>query len=367
MIADAQPAPSLPKGAGSITQTMDNGMAYDPNSTRQQGNEAYSFVSEPRAVQAAGVARKKYRDPSEADQRAQPVNIMYDRRIHRGNTYASPVIPLHAQPDPVEVQKQNEIKRRLKAKRRAEAQRRVRTPDAVDGRKHIDIQTDLYLEELSDKIPEAFAATQTDAFLDRAPSPLYIPQKSGSDVATQVYEGELFDFDFEVEPILEVLVGKTLEQALMEVAEEEELAVLKKHQLAYEEKRNAELAEVQRMEDAERRRTEEKERRLTEQIRLMKEKQDAAEKVAARAFAQAYLSNLVPSVFDSLSSNGYFYDTIEKEVETLFLPWLSGEVDKNMVKLSTARTFTDEIIRRSVKSLHSGGLVAPKNSDASLH
>ncbi|TPX78575.1 hypothetical protein CcCBS67573_g00178 [Chytriomyces confervae] len=321
---------------------MDNGMAYDPNSTRQQGNEAYSFVSEPRAVQAAGVARKKYRDPSEADQRAQPVNIMYDRRIHRGNTYASPVIPLHAQPDPVEVQKQNEIKRRLKAKRRAEAQRRVRTPDAVDGRKHIDIQTDLYLEELSDKIPEAFAATQTDAFLDRAPSPLYIPQKSGSDVATQVYEGELFDFDFEVEPILEVLVGKTLEQALMEVAEEEELAVLKKHQLAYEEKRNAELAEVQRMEDAERRRTEEKERRLTEQIRLMKEKQDAAEKVAARAFAQAYLSNLVPSVFDSLSSNGYFYDTIEKEVETLFLPWLSGEVDKNMVKLSTARTFTDD-------------------------
>ena len=80
-------------------------------------------------------------------------------------------------------------------------------------------------------MPEAYAATQTDAFLDRAPSPLYIPQKSGSDVSTQVMEGELFDFDFEVTPILEVLVGKTIEQALMEVMEEEELDMLKKHQV----------------------------------------------------------------------------------------------------------------------------------------
>jgi len=34
-----------------------------------------------------------------------------------------------------------------------------------------------------------------------------------------------------VEPILEVLVGKTLEQALIEVMEEEELEMLRKHQV----------------------------------------------------------------------------------------------------------------------------------------
>jgi radial spoke head protein 3 len=96
------------------------------------------------------------------------------------------------------------------------------------------VQTDIYLEELSDKVPEAFAATQTDAFLDRAPSPLYIPRKSGLDAATQILEGELFDFDYEVTPILEVLVGKTIEQALMEVHEEEELKMLKDHQVSAE-------------------------------------------------------------------------------------------------------------------------------------
>jgi hypothetical protein len=232
-------------------------------------------------------------------------------------------------------------KRRLKAKRKAEATRRVHTPDAVEGRKHVDIQTDLYLEELSDKIPEAFAATQTDAFLDRAPSPFYVPQKSGLDVATQVYEGELFDFDMEVAPILEILVGKTLEQSLMEVMEEAELEQLRSRQAEYEETRNAELAEVQRLEDAERRRTEEKERRLAEQLRILQEKEVMQEKIAARAFAQSYLRSLIPSVFETLTTNGYFYDVIEKEVETVFLPWITAETERQLEQKILANKIVD--------------------------
>jgi Radial spoke protein 3 len=131
----------------------------------------------------------------------------------------------------MKLQKKQELKRKLRAKQKAEQRRRVKTPDPITGRKHIDVQTDLYLEELSDKVPEAIAIIQTDAFLNRAPSPLYIPQKSGMDVATQIYEGDLFDFDVEVNPILEVIVGKTIEQALMEVQEEEELAALSQHQV----------------------------------------------------------------------------------------------------------------------------------------
>jgi hypothetical protein len=51
------------------------------------------------------------------------------------------------------------------------------------------------------------------------------------------------DFDIEVKPILEVLVGKTVEQALLEVMEEEELSNLRSQQRAFEELRNAELVE----------------------------------------------------------------------------------------------------------------------------
>ena len=83
--------------------------------------------------------------------------------------------------------------------------------------RHMDIQTDAYLEELTDLVPEMEQETQTDAFLDRPITPAFIPQKRGADVETQIEDGDLFDFDYEVEPILEVIVGKTLEQGLMEV------------------------------------------------------------------------------------------------------------------------------------------------------
>lgn len=69
---------------------------------------------------------------------------------------------------------------------------------------------------------------------------------------------QLFDFDLEVKPLLEVLIGKTVEQALLEVMEEEELASLRAQQRAFEELRNAELAEAQRLEEQERRHREEK-------------------------------------------------------------------------------------------------------------
>lgn len=68
----------------------------------------------------------------------------------------------------------------------------------------------------------------------------------------------MFDFDREVCPILEVLVGKTVEQALLEVMEEEELAALREQQRIFEGNRNAELVETQRLEEQERRHREEK-------------------------------------------------------------------------------------------------------------
>ncbi|KAL7748295.1 Radial spoke head protein 3 [Sorochytrium milnesiophthora] len=314
--------------------------------------ETYAFRSEPRAAPPA--AKKKYRDRNavqQQQQQQQAVNIMHDKRIYRGNTYASPVLPTHAQEDAVEAQRQNDIRRRMKALRRADMQKRPKTPDAVEGRQHADVQTELYLEEFADKVPEAYASTQTDAFLDRAPSPLYIPQKSGVDVETQILPGDLFDFDYEVEPILEVLVGKALEQSLMEVLEEEELASLRKRQKEFEEHRNAEFIEVQRLEEAEKRRTQEKERRKQEARRILEEKQQAVAKISARAFAENYLSALIPDVIDSLQRNGYFYDTVYKEVEQNYLPWLTAEVEKTVSEVAAAQVLVDDIIQQALFEL----------------
>lgn len=83
-----------------------------------------------------------------------------------------------------------------------------------------------------------------------------------------------------------MLVGKTVEQALLEVMEEEELANLRAQQRQFEELRNAELVETQRLEEQERRHREEKERRMRQQAEVLKKEKETGDKIAARAFAQ---------------------------------------------------------------------------------
>merc|ERR1719424_315644 len=72
-----------------------------------------------------------------------------------------------------------------------------------------------------------------------------MPAKIGKDAGTQIEDGELFNFDVEVEPILEVLVGKTLERGMMECCEEEELSAMRRHQNHFQQLREQELIEVQ--------------------------------------------------------------------------------------------------------------------------
>ena len=48
-----------------------------------------------------------------------------------------------------------------------------------------------------------------------------------------------------------------------------------------------------------------------QRVALLKEK-ETSEKVAARAFAQSYLSDLLPSVFSNLNEGGFFYDPVER-------------------------------------------------------
>ncbi|XP_066492517.1 radial spoke head protein 3 homolog B-like [Tiliqua scincoides] len=310
----------------------------------------YSYCSQPRAVPP----RRRYRNSLESNDQGEEeqiryANLMYEKRVIRGNTYALHVLPWSSEPDPLELQKQQEAYRKALARKRAKEQLRTRTPDPVEGRRHVNVQTELYLEELADRIIEVDVECQTDEFLDRPATPLFIPAKTGRDVATQILEGELFDFDIEVRPMLEVLVGKTIEQALLEVMEEEELANLRAHQRAYLELRRAELAEVQRLEEQERRHREEKERRKRQQMQALQKEKETSEKIAARAFAQRYLSDLIPSVFGSLRESGYFYDPVERDIEAGFVPWFMDEVEQTMEKRILGRIITDSLLHNVMK------------------
>ncbi|KAA0169931.1 hypothetical protein FNF28_01721 [Cafeteria roenbergensis] len=310
---------------------------------------SFEFSQAPSAVPHK---RQPYRGDAVAGPQTQ--NIMFDRRVYRGNTYAAKVLTPAAQQEAERLEREAADKRARRAvarKRRAEEEARPRTPEAVEGRSHWGTQTAEFLEELTDRPVEVQVGVQTDAFADRPPTPPYVPPPRGTDQGTQVEAGELFDFDREVEPLLEVLVGKTLEQGLLEVLEEEELAAIRAHQQEFEALRAAELVRVQRLEEEERRRTEERSRRL-EQARARAQQQRAVrEKVAAAAFARRYVQTVRASVMGRLVDRGFFFDPLAKEVETAVLPEVTEGALAAARRVQTARQLADALIKAA---LHKG-------------
>lgn len=67
-----------------------------------------------------------------------------------------------------------------------------------------------------------------------------MPKKTGIDKITQIEDYDLFDYDVEVQPILNVLLGKTIDQACLEVEEEFELEDIAKFKEEYKRRREAE-------------------------------------------------------------------------------------------------------------------------------
>mmetsp|Transcript_19722 Transcript_19722/g.27355 ORF Transcript_19722/g.27355 Transcript_19722/m.27355 type:complete len:358 (-) Transcript_19722:307-1380(-) len=286
----------------------------------------YTFQSAPRAVRNTN--RKKYRDDDMGESGAG--NIMFDPRVIRGNTYAMPV-PVR------QMQMTQKMGRNTRKKRVSKPIPRSSTPEPVPGRKHTEAQTDNFLEELHDKPYEAEISTQTDHLLDYPTAPLFKPKPSGVSKATEILPGDLFDFDLEVEPILEVLIGKSLDHALMEVLEEEELKELKQHKADFEQKRNTRLAEVQRLEAAEKRRVEEKERRIKQGKDFEEKQKAAAEKAKARLLAKQLLAGAEDVVFVNLEKEGKIEEPIRKQVVEGFLPWIMEQTRSRLQNSTAAR------------------------------
>jgi radial spoke head protein 3 len=324
---------------------------------------AYTFRHPPQGFQYP-----KFRDPSNAKGSSfnqsntgnsqRYGNVMHDRRVYRGNTYASPVMSTAARAE-MEKQEMIDTQRRKQASQRAAsikrrkqleaARRHMATPDPGEGRHNLQVQTEEYLEELTDRVEHVVQETQTDPLMDRPATPKFIPTKSGRDAETQIQEGELFRFDEAVEPILEVLVGKTLEQAMLEVMQEEELELLRQQQIEFEQRRKEELLEAQKLEAAERRKFEEKERRKKQEMERIQRERETREKLQARQFAKAYMANMENRVYSRLQDEGWFADRVLNEVELDFFPWLMGEVDKELEKKRKARALVDDLIREVVR------------------
>lgn len=145
-----------------------------------------------------------------------------------------------------------EAERRLFLRKRYSDRKKrdiIGTPPPVKGRRHEIIQTEQCLEELLVKPNHYSVECQTDLFLYEVPEPMFVSSKNEVDVATEIDDDDLYDFNTEIEPIADALVAFSIEQAIHEFMHEEEIFELYGEKKQYLSLRNAQAEEMNRFQN----------------------------------------------------------------------------------------------------------------------
>jgi hypothetical protein len=257
-------------------------------------------------------SQAKFKEETEGERICWHISV--DPRVARGSVYShhkpakDTVQPIRYRPKPIPVPKEEVVE--------------LPEEEVLENQ---DFRPELL--EIEDRPIEEDLATAKETYIERPPTPHFVPDEPGVDVATQVWDGDLFHFDSAVRPMIKVIVQHTLLRALAEVHEEVEVENLQRHRDRYEVERNVILAELQRLEAKEQRKFEEDKRRRNQREEAMKAMSERNQKLASDGFAEVYSVDLALKAMDLVDRSGYFYDEVQREVETEVLPWLSGEVE----------------------------------------
>merc|ERR1719498_898956 len=142
---------------------------------------------------------------------------------------------------------------------------------------------------------------------------------------TQVEDGELFVFDFEVEPILEVLINKTLEQSIMEVEEEYEIDSMTEFKTEWMKRQTAMMKDWEAQVAEEWVRWGQKEEVLKKKREEKRREAQVLLKIQSMAVAKAHLQGLVPKAMQTLQ-NEVFSDVTDLTITRTFMPQIMAEV-----------------------------------------
>jgi hypothetical protein len=188
-------------------------------------------------------------------------------------------------------------------------------------------------EELSDvsRQMDEFEV-EPDFYIDMAPDAIFVPELDGVDKQNQLDTKSIFDFEQEARPILQVLVGKSLDQAQVEVTEEWEYEQLAKHKAQYKQLRESELVETQRMEAANTRKNEEQDRRVLQQRTANQMTEMAQKQVLSRVFVKDYLKFFKRDNMQVLVDTGSLRSQKALSMHMDLLPKIAGQAEYEIIK-----------------------------------
>jgi hypothetical protein len=281
------------------------------------GNFTYS--SQPHAAPSRTATKQpRYRDPNDA-----PLTLMSDPRVIRGSTQTlAKKIALSK----AEMSKSQSMTQRYKEVEREPVSRPTYKFE-VKPFSNDEIDVSRYLVQQTDYRPQKKALdTQTDTLLPRPDTPDYVPAKVGVDTGTQVEDvTELFDFETEVRPIVEVITQKTIDQALFELNTEEELKNL---ETAARDFRTEKFRSEEWMRNRENQAIQENKQRR-ERIQALQTARENEKRtktiIAGVQMMRQTLPHTVAAVYDDLVKTGVWQELDDAIAEKDFLPQVGDQ------------------------------------------
>lgn len=179
----------------------------------------------------------------------------------------------------------------------------------------------------------------------------FMKQKTGKDVSTQIEDGELFCFDIDVEPLLTVVTNKILEQALLELSEEQEIKNLRETKLKYWKKLHDEKAVIKKIELEELNRKREIENLKKVRYRDKANKVFTQQKLLARVNAKTYLSNLKTNTMKFLVTGNIFCNFKDIMIKESTLKNLSVSSRKMNINENELEKTVTSMVKDSVDNM----------------
>jgi len=173
-------------------------------------------------------------------------------------------------------------------------------------KEHIPIDITANLVEEEKKVEKADLGIQIDPIKEEKNPKKFIPQKLGKDISTQIEDGELFCFNEDVKPLLTVIVGKTLEQSILEIEQEDEIANLREAKAMYIRTQNEDDDRIKDLENKEiqmKFNHDTKKEKLKQKRELRKNTQ---RELMSRVIAKHYLKFLEENAIKDLSERNMF-------------------------------------------------------------
>lgn len=210
-------------------------------------------------------------------------------------------------------------------------------------RKSRGVATETHIALLTNLPMHFEISTQTEKIPQIKQLRFDMPEKNGTDVAIQVKEADIFDFDKEAGPIVSVLAQRILEEAEIEALAEDESDFMADRQKALVKEDNLRNSRMRRFEEQQRAYRKAKRKRREDAKKRRETMKEAHSKLLSRYVGKRFVNELKSDVSKKIGVN--LLSLEEKARIKVGLAYHSG-LEKKVVRLGNERKSLGLVLKK---------------------